>query len=234
MLQTMSTSIPSSQSNFNKFKIPFAYKYLNPYFYFYALERRLNNYIDRKAGLDFTIVNYKPKELGLNPKESYSSEPSGNVFLGRVIKDLGVSKNDAIIDVGCGKGSAMRYMLKFPFKVVAGVEISGQLCSIAQKNFEIMNAKNTIIYHSDATLFEDYDDFNIIYFYNPFPEVIMEKVIKNLAKSLERKPRKLTIIYDFPTCHETIIASGLFRQLNSEKMYRDQQGFDINLYTNVI
>lgn len=229
----MNTTISSPQSNSAKFRIPFTYKYLNPYFYYYAFERRLNNYNDKKAGLDFTIVNYKPIALGLDPKESYSSEPSGNIFLGRILKDLGVSRNDSIIDIGCGKGSAMRYMLKFPFKKVAGVEISEQLCSIARKNFEIMGAKNTTIYHSDATLFKSYDDFNIIYFYNPFPKIIMEKVIKNLEEMLESKPRKLIIIYDYPTCHESIIASGVFRQMNIKKKYRDQQGFDIKLYTNM-
>ncbi|MBD1397723.1 methyltransferase domain-containing protein [Pontibacter sp. JH31] len=223
----------TATSNGKRFRIPFTYKFLNPYFYIYALERRLNHYHDKRLGVDFTKVDYKPNVLGLNPAECYSSEPSGNVFLGRILKDLKIGKNDSIIDIGCGKGSALRYMMKFPFARIAGLEISALLSSIAQQNFEKLKAKHITIYVGDATTFDNLDDFNYIYFYNPFPGQIMEKFIRNLKASIEINPRKVTIIYDYPTCHQEIIASGIFKTV-SNKTYRNQQGFDIKLYTNEV
>jgi hypothetical protein len=38
----------------------------------------------------------------------------------------------------------------------------------------------------------------------------MEAVMKNVTESLQSRPRKLTIIYTNPVCHDTILQTGVF------------------------
>jgi len=65
----------------------------------------------------------------------------------------------------------------------------------------------------DASLFQDLDPYNYIYFFNPFSGADMIKVIANLIASIERKPRKVTIIYNNPTCHDEIVCTEAFRKV---------------------
>ena len=52
--------------------------------------------------------------------------------------------------------------------------------------------------------------YSHVYFYYPFPSQVME----NLSESLERKPRKFTIIYNNPGCHNGIMNTGKFEKLS--------------------
>jgi SAM-dependent methyltransferase len=202
---------------------------LNPYQGLLFIHKQLYYYYDKKNGVDFTR-NAGPAELGLDPNESYEYEPSGNWFLKKILKDLKITPADKILDVGCGKGSAMKTMLDFPFSTVDGIEISDRLCSIAENNFKVLNVTNARVFNIDATKFFKFDDYNYIYFFNPFPKEVMEKVVYNLLQSIQRRPRKVTLIYDNPTCHETIANTGVFKK--AVKEYRDIMGFKIFLYTN--
>lgn len=169
------------------------------------LESRIQRILDYVNGLDF-YRGIKPESVGLNPSESYSSVPSGNRYLKNVLKGLDITAADKIIDIGCGKGSAMRTFLAFPFSQVDGIELSAEIAEIATNNFSILKTKHTKVYTGDATSFTDLDKYNYIYFYNPFPAHIMEKVVNNIKASVRRVPRNLVIIYDNPTCNNEIMA----------------------------
>lgn len=111
---------------------------------------------DERRSLDFhTII--QPEEVGLDSTVAYRSSPSGNVFLRRVLDDFNITKSDCIVDIGCGKGSAMRTMLEYPFAKVDGVQLSEYIASIAKKNFEKLNAMLCTVFAGDAALFRDLD-----------------------------------------------------------------------------
>ncbi|HET8707971.1 MAG TPA: methyltransferase domain-containing protein, partial [Pseudomonadales bacterium] len=168
------------------------------------LETRLQRIADFLRGLDF-YSGIKPEQVGLDPKNSFSSVPSGNRYLRAVLNSLAITEDDQIIDIGCGKGSAMRLFLAFPFGRVDGVELSKEIAEIARRNFSILNTGRTTVYTGDATAFEDLDKYNYIYFYNPFPALVMKIVVQNIKASLQRNPRKLVIIYDNPTCNDEVL-----------------------------
>lgn len=100
-----------------------------------SVDRRLRIWKDRREGLDFLLV-IKPQESGLDENLIHRASPSGNKYLRSLLLDLDIRAGDAILDVGCAKGSAMRTMLEFPFDMVDGVEISEKLATIAQANFK--------------------------------------------------------------------------------------------------
>jgi SAM-dependent methyltransferase len=142
---------------------------------------------------------------------------SAGVFLADILRTLDIRGGSRIIDLGCGKGSAMCTMARFPFEEVAGVELSDALVRIAQVNAAKLRLRNLTFYVSDAADFTDYDRFSHFYMFNPFPAEVMEAVMNNLVISLARKPRRITVIYCFPACDDIVMQSGLFKNRTNVK-----------------
>lgn len=188
-------------------------------------------WMDELSGLDFMDV-ITSDELGLDPESMYDTAPSGNKYLRKVLKDLSIKSNDLIIDIGSGKGSAMRIMLEFPFFRVDGVEISSYVVEIAKKNFERLNvsADRYRIFQADATKFKEFDLYNYFYFYNPFSVDIMRDVIDNIIVSTNRKPRQIFIIYTNPKYDRVILSTGKFCEIGD---YPGEHGHRILLYSNM-
>jgi SAM-dependent methyltransferase len=176
--------------------------------------KRITNKIirewDRARGLDFETA-LTSEESGLNPVESHNSTPSGNHFLKRVLDVCSITLDDSILDLGCGKGSAMRLMRKYPFQRITGIELSDKVASIAARNFKRVGDSRCEVLCMDATQFMDYKPYSYLYFYNPFPRQVMQQVMDNLLSSLPAQ-RAFTIVYCNPVCHETIIETGKFVQ----------------------
>lgn len=175
---------------------------------------------DRCHGLDF-ISSIQPEKVGLDSNYAYRSSPSGNKYLANVLNDLTITKKDSIIDIGCGKGSAMRTMLKFPFARVDGVELSEYIAAIAARNFKKLKINRSEIFACDSSTFRDYDAYNLVYFYNPFPCGIMLMVIDNLIQSIRRCPREVVIIYNNPVCNDVVVNQGGFYKIRD---YPDEWG----------
>jgi predicted RNA methylase len=164
----------------------------------------------RWRGLDFGPVSLK--ELGFSYDNSEHHSASGGVFLRDALRQLEIPPGSRAIDLGCGKGSAVCTLAGFPFEEVAGVELSPDLARIAEQNARKLAIDNAPFYVSDAADFQDLDRFTHIYMFNPFPASVMEAVMRNLAASLARAQRTITLIYFFPVCHDTIWSSGLFQR----------------------
>jgi len=193
-----------------------------------AITRKSKVMLERSRGLDFTsIIN--SETVGFDPDIVHRSSPSGNKYLEQLLNDLGITNNDSIIDIGAGKGSAMRSMLKFPFKKVDGVELSEQISAIATNNFEILKVKRSRVYSCDATSFPYYDQYNLFYFYNPFPDSVMSQVLSNIYQSIQRNEDETLIIYNNPACHDLIVGKGVFSKINE---YPDEWGNQIYVYSN--
>jgi len=162
----------------------------------------------RWRGLDFAPVSLE--KLGLSYSHSEHHSASGGVFLADVLKQMDIEPGSRVVDLGCGKGSALCTLANFPFDEVAGVELSGSLARIAVANGRKLGLRTLAIHVSDAADFTDLDRFSHIYMFNPFPSSVMATVMTNLAASLRREPRRATVIYFFPVCHDVLIESDLF------------------------
>lgn len=195
-----------------------------------SLRWKLRLLSEELRGLDFTR-EHTPQEIGTDPIISVGYYSSGNKYLKNVLKSLAISPTDNMVDIGCGKGGAMRVMLRFPFSRVNGVEISERLAAIARKNFQILRIlpERCRVIAMDASQFQDFDPYNYVYFFNPFTGAVMIKVMANLLASIERKPRKVTIIYNNPTCHDEIVGTGVFRKVGE---YPDEWGLQFFVYSN--
>ncbi|WP_051360683.1 class I SAM-dependent methyltransferase [Desulfuromonas sp. TF] len=137
---------------------------------------------------------------------------SGGLAFDRIMSHFAIGSEDAIVDFGCGKGGILISLAKYPFAKIAGVEISPELVEIAKKNIRKLKIDRVEISCCDAADFQDLDDFNYFYFFDPFPCVVMKDVIRNIERSVAAEPRPATIIYLNPHCHELLDSSEVFRK----------------------
>ncbi len=169
---------------------------------------------------DIDLRNASTEDLGLSPDRSHEYSNSGGLHLETVLKSLKITSDDAIVDFGSGKGGALITFSKYPFLKITGVELSPGLAAVAARNLEKLNIKNVDMAISDAACFTDLDGYNYFYFFNPFPASIMSAVIKNIAASLGRRPRKATIIYFNPEFHESVVTDSPFVKTKEYHHYR--------------
>jgi tRNA1(Val) A37 N6-methylase TrmN6 len=157
-------------------------------------------------GIDLSYVSVK--DLGSTEDRSVFHDNSGGPGLDSILKTLSISTSDQMLDLGCGKAGAILTMAKYPFARVDGVEISEMLIEVARRNLSRMNVGKSVIFHSDAAEFTDIDRYTFFYMYNPFPRIVTESVLENVTRSLERRRRKVTLIFNNSVDHDLILASG--------------------------
>ena len=192
----------------------------------HLLTRKAKILIERFKGVDFSSVS-SAKKTGVDESIAFRGSPSGDLYLTAVLKDLGITDQDSILDIGCSKGSALNCMTQFPFKNIHGIELSEYLANIAIKNFHKIGKSNISIFNIDARYFNQYAKYNFFYFYNPFPEKIMADVIKKICLQISMLNESI-IIYNNPTCHNLIEASGFVKITE----YPDFWGNGIYIYSN--
>lgn len=153
----------------------------------------------RRHGLDLAYVS--TQRLGLADGQGHHYSDSGGPHLYRVLASLPITRDDAILDLGCGKGGALITMHRFRFGRVAGLDLSPELLAVARVNLDRLQlTARTTLYHADAAEFTNLDPYTHLYFYNPFPEPVIERHLDHLQQSLARRPRRLTLIYKNPVC----------------------------------
>lgn len=163
-------------------------------------------------------------ELGLPADRSVLHDASGGPELAEVMAGVEIPPGSAIVDLGSGKGGAVLTLCRFPFDEVVGVEISERLVRTAEANARRAGARRVRFIVADAAGFTDLDRFTHVYMYHPFRAPVLEGVLENVRASLERRPRSLTLVYKNPVHHDTVMASGLFRQIGERQFAERSPG----------
>lgn len=91
-----------------------------------------------------------------------------------------VGKFYNFIDIGSGKGKACLYAsFKHKFEKIIGVEFSKDLVNIANENKQRAKADNIFFLNCDATEYYLPSTRSLVFMFNPFDEVILEKFVRN-------------------------------------------------------
>jgi hypothetical protein len=127
--------------------------------------------------------------LGVDPSKREHCCPyeptSRRVFL-CAMKHIPISERDyTFIDFGSGKGRALLLASNFAFKEILGIEFSESLHRIAQDNIlkyrsRKRKCKRIRSICMDAVEFPVPATNLVAYFYNPFDDVILAKILKNM------------------------------------------------------
>jgi SAM-dependent methyltransferase len=161
-------------------------------------------------------------ELGLPSEDRLRYQPTAWGTLPRVLRRSQVSPEDVFIDFGCGKGRmVLEAALLYRFARVEGVELSPDLAAIARANLERnrrrLRAPRVDVTVSDVLKYSIPDDVTIAFFANPFTGPIFAHVIAGLLASVDRRPRRLRIVYCVPVEERMLLQTGRIRRVASAR-----------------
>lgn len=101
------------------------------------------------------------------------------------------------VDMGSGKGRVLLFALEVGFRRAVGVEFAEELHAVAANNARIARERGLPIEPllGDAGAFEFPDEPLVVHFNNPFHDPVMVRVIENLTRSHEQRPRPVVVVY---------------------------------------
>ena len=126
------------------------------------------------------------------------------------------------VDYGSGKGRALLLAAERPFRRAVGVEYSELLKRIADSN--ITRYRNGVLQCGsietllmDATQFEPPSGPCLFFFFAPFDDELLDRVLKRVKASYSRDPRPMVILYceekGYPMPTELIEGMGFMQSV---------------------
>jgi SAM-dependent methyltransferase len=177
----------------------------------WLVERRIDSLIERHYGVK-TADRISLKDLGVDGPERVWHHPCDWIALWRALRRQGPGPQDVFVDFGSGLGRALLVAARFPFRQVIGVELSDRLAEQARRNVEThtrrVRAGSVEVVKADALEWEIPDDMTFAFLYSPFTGTLFARVFDRILASLDRAPRALRLVYDYPVEHNQVIGSG--------------------------
>jgi hypothetical protein len=173
------------------------------------------------AGLTCDSAN---KELGV------WHEPTPIRTLGWMFSHLPPDVSDwTFVDFGSGKGRTILYASNYNFRRIIGVEFARELHAIAERNITTYRSRRRKCvgissFCMDAVQFPIPDGNCLFYFFRPFREEVMERVIDNIYQSYRKSPRKLVVFYYHPEPDSAIEKQSFLRKREERPMPFDPSG----------
>lgn len=180
---------------------------------------------EKKYQIDTSLIDYLQREkIESNNLEHASIYQGANYYLiEKALKFLkDENANNSITDLGCGKGRILVVAAHYGFTTITGVDFAPLLCLEAERNidkakpfFPLVNFK---VICDDAVNYKIEKDTNVFFFFNPFDEVIMLQVVKNILSSLKENDRKIYVVYVNPLHKDIFLSAGFTEEYYLMKM----------------
>jgi cyclopropane fatty-acyl-phospholipid synthase-like methyltransferase len=128
------------------------------------------------------------------------------------------------IDIGSGKGRVLFVAAEFPFRGVVGVEFSKTLHEEALANlarYRHISQRCRVIesVHANAMDYEFPEENLVVYLFNPFGPEVMSRMLKNLERSLERKPRHVLVVMLWPENWQLVADTAGMKKYRQTRRY---------------
>jgi SAM-dependent methyltransferase len=170
-----------------------------------AFSRFQEGWFDLRYGTDTTAVSGLESLTidGPNVADAVRYEPMRLRSFRRLLAALRPPTDCVFVDIGCGKGRQLLLAVEYGFRRLRGVEFAKELCDIARENAIRYRRRTGVesqieVIHADATEYAIRDDENVFLVNNPFGEMLMEKLVRNIATSLATSDRQIFIMYINP------------------------------------
>ena len=192
-----------------------------------------------ERGQDRTFGWVKLADVGFDHPERVSYMPSGWSIARRAMRGLPVGDTDVFLDLGSGKGRVVTLVARrYSFARVIGVEVVPEFTEHARANLERvrqrLRSRDVELLTTDATEYRVPDDVTHVFMFNPFGGVTFQRVFDRLIESLDRRPRRIFLMYVNPKLHDHVIDSGRFRLVRSSGgPFRGRQVDSLNVYESV-
>ena len=128
------------------------------------------------------------------------------------------------IDIGCGKGRQCIYARKiFNFKNIIGIDFSEDLIKVCKSNQKNCAYKDIDFELADASTWVLPNEYCIVFLYNPFDEIILNKfILANIGNFKEHG----SII-----CYANDIHRDVLRYFGFEIIYRDTEHNSVSIFS---
>jgi SAM-dependent methyltransferase len=166
---------------------------------FKSLRNRLaEKYLDYRFGIRTSEIRTK-EQLGLRRDDDRYYVPTDIRGFRKLINSIDIRPGvDVFVDFGAGMGRVLILAALYPFRQIVGVEISIELCKIAQRNVD--NARGTLLCKDVSIVMSDATDYlvpsnaTLFYFFNPFTGAVLDTVLENIRRSLHEAPRQVMLL----------------------------------------
>lgn len=105
----------------------------------------------------------------------------------------------AFIDIGAGKGRAMLLAAEYGFRRITGVELHPALAATARANIErwqqSLGGPPISLHEGDAMRMRMPAGPCLLFLFNPFDIVLMDRLMDRLAHQFRERPHQLDILY---------------------------------------
>jgi hypothetical protein len=171
-----------------------------------------------------------------NKERGVRYEPARIVLLRKMFAQIRslISRGGVVVDLGAGKGRVLLIASEFGFTGARGVEFAPELCSTAQRNCEKYQRSTGTptefkIIEADVVDYPVAPDENVFVMFNPFDDVVLNKVLDNIARSIKTHPRTVVIGYYSPEHNEAITRHSEFLRTIDMSTW----GYHFTLYSNI-
>lgn len=175
------------------------------------LEQHADRVFDR--GLDTSRRVYDVPETA--DVDGVAYVPSAWHILPRALRAVDAGDRDVFVDFGCGKGRIVHQAARWPLRRVIGVEVSPALADFARSlvaaHRHEHRCQDVEIVVCDAARFRVPDDVTLAYLFDPFRGKTLDAALGNLIESIDRRPRRVRVIFVNPTYGGQVLATGRFR-----------------------
>jgi SAM-dependent methyltransferase len=129
--------------------------------------------------------------------------PSPWGVLGRILRRGEISREDVFIDIGCGMGPVLvEAAARYDFRRVIGIDIVPEFTRVARETIARgrgrLRCPDVEVTTADVMDYELPDEVTVVYMADPFRGHIFDVALGKLIASVDRHPRRLRIIYNFP------------------------------------
>jgi len=197
----------------------------------------LDYFFDWRFGTD-TVTRVQKYALDIHSRNrnlGYGYQGTRAVALFRFFRTMNLGGDRVLLDLGSGKGKVLLVAAQCGFREVHGVEWSGLMCDVANRNIAAFRRKtgsSTVfkVFHSDVVDYPIKDSEDVFYLYQPFEDAILAQVIRNIESSVQSCARKVWIVYnDMPESTGRIITSS---PLIADQMVFKYWRWTFRVYTN--
>jgi SAM-dependent methyltransferase len=167
-----------------------------------ALDRIADFVEERRLGIR-TAAHIPIEKLIADPKDNHDYTPTSIRALRKLFGQLEWERGrEVLLDYGCGMGRAVAIASEYPFRRIAGIEISPALIKIAQRNAAAFRGRqqcrDITFWNGSAEQFPIPADASVLFFFNPFEGRVLTQVLARIQESMAANPRRLQIVYVNP------------------------------------
>ena len=130
--------------------------------------------------------------------ENFPYEPTPYSVLERLAKSGYLKRENTLVDYGCGKGRASFMLAHLTRCRVIGIDYNEELIRKANENKLSSGMSGITFEHVRAEEYE-INGADSFFFFNPFSDRILKKVIDQILWSWYEDPRKMRLFFYYPT-----------------------------------